>query len=125
MLCGKSIFDSMNQKLLDCAEIRLAVHVRPMNEMSCLSSLQRGVYLRGTHGQISSHLRKRGPIRTVSAKFENYDDVLGLECHGDIIHSLFANSECVRLVGFWTTPDQVNPHEQARVGSIAPHPAYA
>src|ERR1700737_4817722 len=73
MLCRKGIFDSMNQKLLDCAEIGLAVHIRPMNEMSCLGSPECGVYLRGAHRQISSQLCKRGPIRTVPAKFENYD----------------------------------------------------
>src|SRR5438093_11321695 len=91
MLRGKRIFDSVNQKLLDCAEIGLAVHIRPMNEMSCLGSLECGVHLRGAHGQIRSHLRKRRPIRTVPAKLENYDDVLGLECHGE--HYTFAIRE--------------------------------
>src|SRR6266567_6168231 len=96
MLCGKCIFNSMNQKLLDCAEIGLAVHIRSMNETSCLGSLECGVYLRGAHKQISSHLRKRGAIRTVPAKFENYDDVLGLECHNEqtlyIRYSRIANA---------------------------------
>ena len=93
MLCGKRILDTVNEKLFERAYVRTAVHFRPMYKMRRLSTLERPVNLRRTHGKVSGNLYERRSIRTVSAKLEYNNDILGLERHADIIRSLFANSE--------------------------------
>jgi hypothetical protein len=64
-----------------------------MYKMRRLSTLERPVNLRRTHGKVSGNLCERRSIRTVSAKLEDNNDILGFERHVAIIHSQFANGE--------------------------------